>query len=556
MKTKWKAKITIGFIACLAVALSALAGCSSSSKQLTAEQASQELRALLTTIKTRTVEPQLDIGGIELSDPGAELPDISNYPFSVTGTGSINVEIFASTEKAGPNMDGWINEIAGKFNKEGLKIGGSSVSVSIRPLASGLATDYIVTGTYIPHAFTPSNELWGEMIRAQGIPIEKAAERIAGNTAGILMSKSKANEFTAKYSEITLKNVLDSVCNGELLLGYTNPYSSSTGLNILTALLQSFDSSDPLSDTATEKLELFQSKVPPVAYTTAQMRESAKKGVLDAMIMEYQAYINEPTLRDYVFTPFGVRHDSPVYALNNLSGNEMEALKLFIEYCQSADSQTEAARFGFNGNDNYKGEPLNLSGSQLFTAQSIWKAKKDAGKPVVAVFIADTSGSMEGTPIKELKTSLINASQYINEENYVGLVSYASNVEIDLPIDRFNAQQKAYFTGAVKNLSASGSTATYDAVLVGLDMLLKKQEEIPNAKLLLFVLSDGEQNEGHSLARITSVVKGFGIPIHTIGYNANLDELKKLSEINEASSVNASENDVIYNLKNIFNAQL
>jgi Ca-activated chloride channel family protein len=532
------------------------AGCGAVGGELTQEEAGKELSALLTKIRVDTATPLLDIGGTELTAPGAELPDISNYPLSVRGTGQVDVEIFGSTEKAGPGMDGWLNTVAEAFNKEGRTVNGKKATVSIRPLASGTAAEYIITGVYIPDVYTPANELWGEMIKSQGIPIETAATRIAGNTAGILMSRKADSDFRSKYGEVTLSSILEAVLNGELLLGYTNPYASSTGLNILTAMLKAFDGADPLSSQATYKLEQFQAKVPPVAYTTAQMRESAKKGVLDAMIMEYQAYINEPSLKDYVFTPFGERHDNPVYALNNLSGEKREALDLFIAYCLEAKSQKEAERYGFNANESYKGVKVGMTGAQLFAAQRVWKEKKDAGRPVAAVFVADTSGSMEGTPIKELRTSLINAAQYINDENYIGLVSYSNDVEISLPIDSFNATQRAYFSGAVKSLSASGSTATYDAVLVGLDMLLKKQAELPNAKLMLFVLSDGEQNEGYALSRITPIVKGLGIPVHTIGYNANLDELKKISEINEASSVNASESDVIYNLKNIFNAQL
>ncbi|MBR5513907.1 MAG: hypothetical protein IKV85_07990 [Ruminococcus sp.] len=40
------------------------------------------------------------------------------------------------------------------------------------------------------------------------------------------------------------------------------------------------------------------------------------------------------------------------------------------------------------------------------------------------------------------------------------------------------------------------------------------------------------------------------------GYNANLEELGKLSAINEAASVNADSDDVVYALKNLFNAQV
>jgi len=331
---------------------------------------------------------------------------------------------------------------------------------------------------------------------------------------------------------------------------------SSTGLNILTAMLQSFDPANPLSDTAVGKLEQLQSKIPPVSYTTAQMSDTAKKGLLDAMVMEYQAYINTPELKKYHFTPFGTRHDNPVYALPDCSGEQREALKMFTDFCLEPEAQKKAEEVGFNAMGSYAGASVNFTGAQLFDAQDIWKKKKDAGQPVVAVFVTDVSGSMEGTPITELKTSLLNASQYINENSYVGLISYSDEVYINLPIGEFNNNQRAAFNGAVKGLSANGGTATYDAILVAEKLLLEAKAEIPNAKVMMFVLSDGEQRDGYSLAKVSPVIEGLKIPIHTICYGTSIADMEKISALNEASSIQASPEDVVYNLKNIFNAQM
>lgn len=549
---KWMA-----LLAALALTVALLTACGPEAP-LTTDQARETMNALLTKVNVSEVAARMDIGDSGVSSPADELPDIANYPLSVTGTGSVNVEIIASTEKAGSGMDGWLNLIADRFNKAGLTVGNRRASVSIRPIASGLATEFITSGKYVPAAFSPTNELWAEMLTATGVPFERMETRLAGNTAGILMSKKAYTDFTAKYGAVTLPKILDAVLEGNLLLGYTNPYASSTGLNILTAMLQAFDPADPLSATAVEKLQAFQKQVPPVAYTTAQMRESAKKGVLDAMIMEYQAYSVEPTLSDYVFTPFGVRHDNPVYALGKITPDQKAALQLFIDYCKAPEAQADAVRYGFNKLDDFKGEPLNLKGAQLFAAQKVWKENKDGGQPVVAVFVADTSGSMDGTPIKELKSSLVNAAQYIGEGNYIGLVSYADDVYVNLPVGEFSGKQKAYFTGAVKDLSAGGGTATYDAVLEGLRLLLDAKQTLPNAKLMLFVLSDGVQNRGYSLEQIVPVAQGLGIPIHTIGYGSGADMtgLAALSNVNEASSTKADESNVVYNLRNIFNSQI
>ena len=45
-----------------------------------------------------------------------------------------------------------------------------------------------------------------------------------------------------------------------------------------------------------------------------------------------------------------------------------------------------------------------------------------------------------------------------------------------------------------------------------------KETQAPNAKLMLFVLSDGEQNQGFTLNRIEGIVGGMNVPVYTIGY--------------------------------------
>ena len=274
--------------------------------------------------------------------------------------------------------------------------------------------------------------------------------------------------------------------------------------------------------------------------------------------MEEQAYINPPELADYTYIPAGIRHDHPVYTFAYCSAEEKEAASLFAEYCLSEESQKLATERGFNRHDEYEAQDPGLDGTGYLTAQKVWKQNKSGGKPIIAVFVADISGSMSGEPLNSLKSSLIHASSYIGSEHYVGLVSYSSSVTVNLPIKQFDATQKAYFSGEVKSLSEGGSTATYDAVLVALNMLAEKAREIPDARLMLFVLSDGQQNEGYSLERITPIVGGMRVPVYTIGYNYDDGnrELNMLSEINEASMLNATSDDIVNQLRNLFNVTI
>lgn len=522
---------------------------------LSYEDAEAEIASMLKKVSVSQVsDPVLDIYSDEVSEAEA-LADISTFPVTVAGSGEINLEIAAATELSAEAPDDWINIIAREFNQAGYTIGDKKVTVSVRKITSGEVVTYMTAGAYQPEIFIPSNDAWGKMLKSSGIGTEKIADRIAGNTAGILIKKDVYDTFIEKYGEATLANVLDATLAGDLLFAYTNPYTSSTGLNILTAMLKSFDEANPLSDQAQSKLLEYQKSSPPVAYTTAVLRNQAAKGVINAMVMEEQAYINTPELANYVYIPAGIRHDHPVYTFSYCSQEEKDAAKMFVDYCLNDDSQKLASEKGFNRHDDYVGEEPGLDGTGYLTAQKVWKQNKNGGKPIIAVFVADVSGSMGGEPLTSLKSSLINASAYIGSEHYIGLVSYSSDVTVNLPIAQFDATQKAYFSGEVKSLTDGGGTATYDAVLVALNMLAEKAKEVPDAKLMLFVLSDGEQNQGYSLTRITPIVAGLKVPVYTIGYNYNDSngELGTLSDINEAAALNATSDDIANQLRNLFN---
>lgn len=558
-------KVLIAFIGIAVVAfgiiffvLSGTKDYGKSTKEISQQDAKQSLDKIVkdispTEVKARKAQ-NLTLTASNLED---ELPDISSYPLSVSGTGEIDIEIFSSSEKAGKGTDGWLNEMAEEFNDSGYTVDGASASVSVRPISSGEGADYIISGKYLPTAYTPSNELWGALILAQGGNVEIVEKRLVGNVAGILLSKDKQDEIVKEYGAVNMKTITKATAENKISMGYTNPLTSATGMNFLLSTLNAYDASDILSDTATTGFAEFQNNVPFVAFTTLQMRESAKSGSLTGMVSEYQIYQNDSDLRaDYKFTPFGVRHDNPIYSVGHLSNEKQQVLDAFLKYCASDKAQAKATEYGFNGMDDYKSEMPEYKGSDILAAQKLWKEQKDGGRPITAVFVADISGSMSGEPLNQLKASLINGAQYIGTDNYIGLVSYDSEVYINLPIAQFDLNQRSLFTGAVQDLQEGGSTASFDGLAVGLDMLLKAKEQNPDTKLMMFLLSDGETNTGHSLNEVSSIIQAYKVPIYTIGYNADIDALETISQINEAASINADSDDVIYKLKNLFNAQM
>lgn len=484
-------------------------------------------------------------GTVTLDTPDLydELPEIDKYPLSVEGSGDVDIEIFTSGEKAGKDNDSWLIDVASSFNSSDVKTSdGKTVSISVRSVPSGTAADYIISGKYLPDLYTPSNTLFGEYAISNNGSLELYADRLVGNTAGILVKKDSG------YT--TADEVIKAVQDNKITMGYTNPQTSATGLNLLLTLLRGGE----------DNFTKFNANIPYVAYTTQQMRDSASNGTLDAMLSEYQAYINDNNLTSmYDFIAFGVRHDNPVYICNK-SGKtaaELEGVKLVVDYCKSDEMQKIAAQKGFNANDDYTSAE-EFSGAQVTQGLKTYKKTKDNGKDIIAVFVADCSGSMDGDPMNQLKNSLTNGAQYINDNNYVGLVSYSNSVTIEVPIAQFDLNQRSYFQGAVNNLIASGGTASYDAVVVAVKMITEAKVQHPDAKCMLFLLSDGYANNGYSMDEITSALRTSGIPVYTIGYGDDADtgELARLSGINEAASINADSDDIIYKIKSLFNSQL
>lgn len=527
-----------------------------SAKTVSTESATAAIEKYMKKIAPNVADPvkspvELAAGDVD------ELPDIDTNQITVKPSTSLYAEIFSTSEKCGPGKDGWINEVAEAFNEAGFQIDGKPVSVMIRNVASGLGMDYIRTGKYIPDGYTPSNDFWGRMLLADGVAMEVVEESLVENTAGILLSKDTQKKLVETYGAINLKTIVDATAGGEFAMGYTNPYASATGLNFLISTLQTYSARNPLDQEAVEGFQSFQANVPFVAYTTLQMRDAAETGTLDGFVMEYQTYINDPELvRKYEFTPFGFLHTNPLYTTAAAEEDKRRILELFAEFARGEESRALAREYGFDHDLGYTVEQGEVDGETLLNAQELWKKEKDSGKPILAVFVADVSGSMNGEPLNSLKTSLINGMRYINTGNYVGLVSYSDDVVINVPVGEFNLNHQAAFKGAVENLTASGGTATFDGIIVAADMLIKASKEYPEAKMMMFVLSDGETNRGYALKDIEEPIDALNIPIYTIGYNADIPALESISAINEAANINADSDDVVYKLKNLFNSSL
>jgi Ca-activated chloride channel family protein len=520
---------------------------------LNTESALRQLDDLYSRVMVIKQTPRKDadfVANDENAELLAVLPDISEYPFIVNPTTSNFLTIYASPEKAN-----WLVNVAKKFNDSEIKINGQPISVGIRAVQSNLAADFISSGKYSPDLLIPTSEIYGDLLMAQGAKATLIEKRLVGNVSGVVITKNKNDELIKKNGSITVQNIIDSVLGGSLALGYVSPTNHEDGFNFILTLLSTSDSANPLSDGAIATLRKVQDKIPFVSYDNEQLKSSLNGGTLDAIILNYQEYASSTLKQFYQFAPIGVRQDSPVYEIGDLSELKKQISAKFVDFCKSADSQKVAKDAGFNNLEEYS-YVNTLNGVTIDQAQEIYKKEKNGSSDLTAVFIADISGSMEGSPILNLKAGLNRLISAISPNVNVGFVTFSDDVTINVPIAKFDNTQRAYFSNSVKSLSTVGSTALFDAVVVGERMLMDAKLRNPNTKLVLIVLSDGEPNRGLKFEEIEKVTRSLKVPVCTIGYNANLDVLKQLSDINEAPALDADSENIIHRLESLFNSQM
>jgi Ca-activated chloride channel family protein len=490
------------------------------------------------------------------------LPDIDEFPIVVAaqaGPNRVVAEIFVSTEKSGQGTDGWMVEAAESFNESDQTLpDGRDAKVAIRSIPSGTGYQFIAAGKSVPAGFSPSNQLWVEMANTHR-PMTAVRDQTVPNVAGIVMKTETADQLRTSYGTLSTATLIEAVIGGDVVMGYTDPFASSTGLNFLLAVLDEFAEGQEerlVAPDVASVFEQFQRQVPFVALTTLQIRESVEKesGTLDAFVMEYQTYVQTESLRSgYEFVPFGVRHDNPLYAIDGATQEQRDVLELFATHAESQEFRDKAADFGFDP-PAYQSSVSIPSGDTLIEAQQLWKDKKDGGRPVYAVFVTDVSGSMDGSRIAAVQTALESAREFISPDASVGMVEFSDITRKRLEVAEFDLNQQAQFAAAAQDMIPMGGTAMYDGIVVGLSMLVQERAVDPSGKYLLVVLTDGETRDGLSFDDVAAVVAGVRIPVFTVGFEADIDELGRLASLVEAANIDASEGNVEFKLASLFNA--
>jgi tight adherence protein B len=141
-------------------------------------------------------------------------------------------------------------------------------------------------------------------------------------------------------------------------------------------------------------------------------------------------------------------------------------------------------------------------------------------------FLIDTSGSMGGTKIEGVKVAVKTIVESIPSDIEVGLITFSSKAKVLVPL----TTDRKVLLAAISNLRASGQTAIFDAIKLGIESM----KSITGSRIIL--LTDGEDTvSNQSLKKLLESISLKQIPVDSIGLQTNEKQGQTLNSISSSS---------------------
>jgi len=184
------------------------------------------------------------------------------------------------------------------------------------------------------------------------------------------------------------------------------------------------------------------------------------------------------------------------------------------------------------------------SASVVEVVQNVWWYTK---RPTNVYLVVDTSGSMEGAKM-QLTQSALHAfiDQIQGDRDQVGLISFASGVDVLRALQPLDDAGRAALHRAVDGLVAQGNTALIDGVWAALaELQAGGNTDAINA---IVVMTDGQENNSQYKAKALyqNLQQGTQVVVFTIAFGSNADEqfMRTMAETGGGQFRRASETDI------------
>jgi len=337
----------------------------------------------------------------------------------------------------------------------------------------------------------------------------------------------------------------------ELRLSHPHPGLSGAGAGTLLALVQSAQSkTDAVNAEDIQKpivqasVGAFESAVSSFANSTSSlssnMRERGASYLGAAVMYENDVvYGNNGNIVPIYPLEGTFMATHPACISQNADPETQEAAKLFRDYLISTEGQETAVTYALRPvKSNIPISPplteefgVDLSQPEiifnepnveaLYAVQDLWQT---ARKDVNLVMLLDTSGSMRGGKINNMREAAVQFIEQMGDEDQLTLIAFSTVPDLIIEGAEVGPNRQKIIN-AITNLNATGDTTLFDAIGDGASSIERtNQTDMTNA---MVVLSDGMDTNSSRYdfdTYLVEVASGNDTTVFTIGYGGDADE--------------------------------
>jgi Ca-activated chloride channel family protein len=403
-------------------------------------------------------------------------------------------------------------------------------------------------------------------------PRIRAFERIMTSPVVFGLKASKVSSLGWDKADPTWADIVRAADSGKIAYGMTNPATSNTGFTALVGVAAALaDKQDALSAGDVKAGELRK------LFAGQKLTSGSSAWLSDAFVKEqdrFDGMVNyesvilslaaEGRLKERLVPVYPrdgiVTADYPLMLLNEARRSHYEGL---VGYLRSVDAQTYITRHTLRRPVSTQVEPaaaiprrtlseLPFPASREVLDQLIEAYQSELRRPASTYFVIDTSGSMEGDGIAQLRAALAALAgadtttsgrfARFQPRERIYLLPFTQSPgrpkRYELPADRNDsAATLAEIGGFAERLRAGGGTAIFASVKVALEAANEDRRAAPDRAYSVVVMTDGRNESGIGKDEFTRWYKSLperdrGVRVFGLLFGkAERDQLEVISDL-------------------------
>lgn len=462
---------------------------------------------------------------------------------------------------ANTSLTPWLETAVSQFNAtETENAAGNPVYVQLTSIESGQAIGELTAASY--DLWIPDEQVWVNVLADQGSSnFQNDCVSVAQSPLVIGMWRDVAEALGWPGLQLGWLDMgslaadpaaWDYYSGGDFgesfRLGHTHPGLSGTGASTLLALVQAAQAKTDAVSASDIGQPIVQASVGAFEGGVAWFSNSSD-ALGWTMSTRDISYLSAAVMYEATVVHYGNGRIVPIYPLEgtfvadfpaciNQAGNG-EAAKIFRDYLLGDEGQGTAVSYGLRpvNNNVSVGFPLDSSNGvdleqpaiifnhpsveTIYAVQDLWQS---ARKDVNLVMLLDTSGSMRGNKIDNMKAAAVQFVENMGDDDYISLIAFATEPQILVNHVRIG-DTRAKVINEISNLRATGDTTLFDAIGDGAQ-LASTTTRVDTANALV-VLTDGEDTRSYRYRfdqTLIDAVLNSQATVFAIAYGSDADE--------------------------------